>query len=117
MHRKHIRCTAPDRTGSNTYLKVNSVSNYLKGGSCYLSYPEEYGERAYITGVRDGADYIWYFDLWNSQMFLETLNSAISDTENGYTEPGDIVDLNMIICNSLYEPLQRLKLAIVHVEY
>lgn len=49
--------------------------------------------------------------------FLETLNSAIWDAENGYAEPGDIVDLNMIICNSLYEPLQRLKMAIVHVEY
>lgn len=96
---------------------VNSVSNYLKGGSCYLSYPEEYGERAYITGVRDGADYIWYFDLWNSQMFLETLNSAIWDAENGYAEPGDIIDLNINVCNSLYEPLQRLKMAIVHVEY
>lgn len=89
----------------------------MKGGSCYLSYPEEYGERAYITGVRDGADYIWYFDLWNSQMFLETLNSAISDAENGYAEPGDIIDLNINVCNSLYEPLQRLKMAIVHVEY
>lgn len=96
---------------------VNSVSNYLKGGSCYLSYPDEYDENTYITGVRDGANYIWYFELWNSEMFLETLNSAIWDAENGYAEPGDIVDLNMIICNSLYEPLQRLKLAIVHVEY
>lgn len=50
-------------------------------------------------------------------MFLETLNSAISDAENGYTEPGDIIDLNINVCNSLYEPLQRLKMAIVHVEY
>lgn len=95
---------------------ANSAATYLKGGSCYISYPAG-TQRHYFTGIRDGANYAWTFDLWNSDYFLDRLELAVSNAESGIAEPGDIIDFDMILCNSMREPLQRLTMAIVHVEY
>lgn len=42
------------------------------------------------------------------------MNAEIDKSTNGVAQAGDIVDMELVICNTLYEPLQRIPFALIH---
>ena len=101
---------------SNSYDPSDNVNNvpykYLKGSSCFLRYLS--GDNVeYFQGTSGGV-YIWLFDLFDSRWFLDKLNAEIDKSTNGVAQAGDIVDMELVICNTLYEPLQRIPFALIH---
>ena len=68
---------------------------------------------AYFEGTSGGV-YIWTFDLFNSRWFLNKLDAEKEKAINGNAQIGDMVDMELIICNTEYEPLQRIPFAIIH---
>lgn len=100
----------------NIYNETDNINRfpyeYLKGHSCYISYSSGNGLE-YFTGTPNGL-YIWMFDLFESDLFLNKLDEEIEKALNGTAQYGDVVDLGLTICNSEKEPMQRLTFAIVH---
>ena len=100
----------------NVYSPTDNTNlvpyKYLKGPSCFLQYHSGDGV-AYFEGTSGGA-YMWTFDLFNSRWFLNKLDAEKEKAINGNAQIGDMVDMELIICNTEYEPLQRIPFAIIH---
>ncbi len=93
----------------NILYTQGMVKKYLKGNNCYLAYPVADGW-GYWTGVRSGFGYQWTFDFFDSSMYTDKLQSALSCAcgEEHLMDPFELV-----ICNSQQEPMQRLPFAII----
>ncbi len=83
---------------------MNLESKYIKGNNCYLKYSLT-GED--ISGIR-GILSTWSFGFFDSSPFLNSLSNMMLFKGN------PVLDLNMVILNSLKEPLQLIPFAIMY---
>ncbi len=86
---------------------------YMKGLDCYLAYPNNMNSLAYIKGATSYG-FRWTFPLFDRDVFLGPLSAALES--QGVPSGQTMYELDLTICNSLKEKLQRYPFAIIYKE-
>lgn len=98
---------------SNDNVQMGSamVEKYLKGNDCYILYPVSPWLDRYMTGTKASMTYKWSFPFFDSAMFLDPLEAAISNS--GGSER-TMHEFDLTICNSIKEKMQKIPFVIIY---
>ena len=114
--------TFPTQSFAATFrqIAINPIDNvnlnglrqrYLKGNDCYLSIPIGIQYISYMKGVLKPLSQSWSFDFFNQDIFLDTLENALSGVSGNERV---IHDFHLSLCNSLKEKLQNVPFVIIY---
>ena len=114
--------TLPTQSFAATFrqIAINPIDNvnlnglrqrYLKGNDCYLSIPIGIQYISYMKGVLKPLSQSWSFDFFNQDIFLDTLENALSGVSGNERV---IHDFHLSLCNSLKEKLQNVPFVIIY---
>lgn len=95
----------------NVQMGSAMVEKYLKGNDCYILYPVSPWLDRYMTGTKASMTYKWSFPFFDSAMFLDPLEAAISNS--GGSER-TMHEFDLTICNSIKEKMQKIPFVIIY---
>lgn len=96
---------------SDNVTDIALMQKYMKGETCYISYP--YGIRltGYMLGTYQQYYTTWTFDFFNRAIFLDELEKALNQTDE---DDKVIKEFRLTICNTNKEELQDIPFAIIY---